>query len=156
MKIKHLLKEAANPKVGRKYQHIEDLVLSDGSVGAMHAIERLKHMGEEGGSIELKWDGCVHEDSILSTSVGEMTIKEFIHKQDTTITVLGKNLEYGINCFTEVSHKTESIGLKDWVEVFFENGSSIKLTEDHQLLTTNRGWIAAGDLLDSDDVVSTK
>lgn len=57
MKIKHILKEAANPKVGRKYQHIEDLVLSDGSNGAMHAIERLKHMGEEGGSIELKWDG---------------------------------------------------------------------------------------------------
>jgi hypothetical protein len=57
MKITHLLNEAANPKVGRKYQHIEDLVLSDGSHGAMHAIERLKHMGEEGGSIELKWDG---------------------------------------------------------------------------------------------------
>jgi hypothetical protein len=57
MKITHLLSEAANPKIGRKYQHIEDLVLSDGSHGAMHAIERLKHMGEEGGSIELKWDG---------------------------------------------------------------------------------------------------
>lgn len=51
------LTEAAAPKVGRKYQHIEDLVLSNGSHGGLHAVERLKHMGEQGGSIELKWDG---------------------------------------------------------------------------------------------------
>ena len=57
MKPSDFLTEAAAPKVGRKYQHIEDLVLSDGSHGGLHAIERLKHMGEEGGSIELKWDG---------------------------------------------------------------------------------------------------
>jgi hypothetical protein len=53
MKPSDFLTEAAAPKVGRKYQHIEDLVLSDGSHGGLHAIERLKHMGEEGGSIEL-------------------------------------------------------------------------------------------------------
>ena len=57
MKPSDFLTEAAGPKVGRKYQHIEDLVLSNGSHGGLHAVERLKHMGEEGGSIELKWDG---------------------------------------------------------------------------------------------------
>ena len=57
MKPSDFLTEAAAPKVGRKYQHIEDLVLSNGSHGGLHAVERLKHMGEEGGSIELKWDG---------------------------------------------------------------------------------------------------
>jgi hypothetical protein len=57
MKPNEFLIEAAGPKVGRKYQHIEDLVLSDGSHGGLHAVERLRHMGEEGGSIELKWDG---------------------------------------------------------------------------------------------------
>ena len=57
MKPSDFLTEAAGPNVGRKYQHIEDLVLSNGSHGGLHAVERLKHMGEEGGSIELKWDG---------------------------------------------------------------------------------------------------
>ena len=57
MKVTQVLSEAAKPSVGRKYQHIEDLVLSNGSHGAMHAVERLSHMGEEGGTIELKWDG---------------------------------------------------------------------------------------------------
>lgn len=49
--------EATKPTVGRKYQHIEDLVLSNGALGALHAIERMEHMIREGGSIELKWDG---------------------------------------------------------------------------------------------------
>ena len=57
MKIAQFLTEAAAPKVGRKYQHVEDLVLSHGSHGGLHAVERLRNMGEQGGSIELKWDG---------------------------------------------------------------------------------------------------
>lgn len=51
----HLLE--ATGQVGRKYQHIEDLVISDGSLGAMHAIERMKYMLDNYDSIELKWDG---------------------------------------------------------------------------------------------------
>ena len=49
--------EAIAPKVGRKYQHIEDLVLSHGSHGGLHAVQRLRNMTEQGGTIELKWDG---------------------------------------------------------------------------------------------------
>jgi hypothetical protein len=49
--------EAAAPAVGRKYQHIEDLVFTNGSVGGQHAVERMRKMSQQGGSIELKWDG---------------------------------------------------------------------------------------------------
>lgn len=51
------LLEASAPAVGRKYQHIEDLVFTNGSTGGLHAVERLRHMTSKGGSIELKWDG---------------------------------------------------------------------------------------------------
>jgi hypothetical protein len=50
------LQEAA-PAIGRKYQHIEDLVFTNGSSGGLHAIERLQSMAGQGGNIELKWDG---------------------------------------------------------------------------------------------------
>ena len=156
MRSNEFLTEAAKPTVGRKYQHIEDLVLSNGYTGAMHAIERMRHMGEEGGTIELKWDGCVHEDSVILTSIGEMTIKEFVHHPDLKVTAFGKNLSSGEDCFSDVTHKTESLGVKDWVEVFFDNGSSIKLTEDHQVLTKNRGWVAAGQLEVTDEIVTSK
>ena len=51
------INEAAAPAVGRKYQHIEDLVFTNGSTGGLHAVERLRHMTSKGGTIELKWDG---------------------------------------------------------------------------------------------------
>jgi hypothetical protein len=47
----------AAPAVGRKYQHIEDLVFTNGSNGGLHAVERLRSMGQQGSGIELKWDG---------------------------------------------------------------------------------------------------
>jgi hypothetical protein len=55
MKIQSLLEAAG--QVGRKYQHIEDLVIANGSHGAMHAVERLSNMVDRYDSIELKWDG---------------------------------------------------------------------------------------------------
>jgi hypothetical protein len=55
MKIQTLLEAAG--QVGRKYQHIEDLVIANGSAGGLHAVERMKHMVDNYDSIELKWDG---------------------------------------------------------------------------------------------------
>lgn len=49
--------QEAGPAIGRKYQHIEDLVFTNGAAGGLHAVERLRDMGQQGGSIELKWDG---------------------------------------------------------------------------------------------------
>ena len=49
--------EAAEPTIGRKYQHIEDLVFTNGAKGGLHAVERLRYMSSQGGNIELKWDG---------------------------------------------------------------------------------------------------
>lgn len=57
MKLNELITESQLPKVGRKYQHIEDLVFTEGSKGGLHAIERLKHIATEDSNLELKWDG---------------------------------------------------------------------------------------------------
>ena len=57
MKFTDLITESKLPVVGRRYQHIEDLVFTNGSVGGLHAAERLKQIATEGTNIELKWDG---------------------------------------------------------------------------------------------------
>lgn len=51
------INEEAKPATGRKYQHIEDLVFTNGSNGGLHAIERLRHMGGANAGTEIKWDG---------------------------------------------------------------------------------------------------
>jgi len=51
------LSEDTKPATGRKYQHIEDLVFTNGSNGGLHAVERLRHMGTANAGTEIKWDG---------------------------------------------------------------------------------------------------
>jgi len=57
MRAREFIVEAAPPAIGRKYQHIEDLVFTNGSNGGLHAVERMRSMTTQGGTIELKWDG---------------------------------------------------------------------------------------------------
>lgn len=57
--------EAAAPAVGRKYQHVEDLVftgipskgIAAGADAALAAVRILQSMATTGGTTELKWDG---------------------------------------------------------------------------------------------------
>ena len=44
-------------------------------------------------------------------------------------------------------------GLKECVELTLDNGQSLVCTSDHLVLTTNRGYVAAGDLNEDDDVL---
>lgn len=49
------LTEAA--KVGREYQHLEDLVFVDGSQGAQKAADILEKLGTDSSDVAIKWDG---------------------------------------------------------------------------------------------------
>jgi len=51
--------EAAKKKLGRAFNHLEDLVFFHGSKGTMEALEHLKEITTEAGSktIRMKWDG---------------------------------------------------------------------------------------------------
>jgi hypothetical protein len=50
-----VLTEAA--KVGREYQHLEDLVFVNGSKGALEAADILEKLGSDSGDVAIKWDG---------------------------------------------------------------------------------------------------
>lgn len=53
------LKEAVDPRLGRAFNHLEDLVFFYGSQGTIEALEHLKDMNTEQGSssVRMKWDG---------------------------------------------------------------------------------------------------
>jgi Family of unknown function (DUF6267) len=56
MKILNILTEAPAVKVGRPFQHLEDLVFMEGSTGAMRSIARLEDVAR-GTKLRYKWDG---------------------------------------------------------------------------------------------------
>lgn len=132
----------------------------DGTRQAINALRELRDMlaGHTSSQtdVTVKWDGCVHEDTVVYTNMGEMTISEIVNSPHlwSDIKVMGKDLESTIKVdkFVELYSGTSNKGSKNWVELELENGSSIKLTEDHEVHTTNRGWVKAGELTENDDI----
>jgi hypothetical protein len=47
------------PRVGREYQHLEDLTFIEGSQGALSAVEFLEKLAHDSSHISLKWDGGI-------------------------------------------------------------------------------------------------
>lgn len=45
------------PKVGREFQHLEDLVFAEGSAGATRAVDILEQLGTDASEMAVKWDG---------------------------------------------------------------------------------------------------
>lgn len=162
MKVYEIIAEDAEPikKLGRAFNHLEDLVFFYGSAGTLEALSHIKEMVTEAGykSIRMKWDGCIHEDSIVKTSLGDLTIKELItqYKSDPSIKVFGKDLSKNENTLTEILGTSITQGVKSWVKLELENGAKLILTEDHEVYTSNRGWIPAGQLTANDDIVEMK
>lgn len=160
MKIWELL-EAEMPKsLGRTFNHLEDLVFFHGSAGTIEALDHLKDFNTEQGSssIRFKWDGCIHGDTVLKTTSGDMPISEFIEKfkTDKSIKVYGKDLKTNTDTVVDVLGTNVTHGPKKWVRLELENGSQLTLTEDHRVHTSNRGWIEAGKITCDDDITEMK
>jgi len=114
--------------------------------------------GKSSGAISksLKFDGCIHEDTIILTNFGDMKIKDIIEKKElwSELKVMGKDLESSIQIdkLATFYGGDSSVSDKKWVEIELEDGSTLKMTEDHEVHTKNRGWVKAGELEENDDI----
>jgi hypothetical protein len=145
-------------------EHIEDDILNSGVIGARDAINFLQslrdmlagHTSAPHLNLTSKWDGCVHEDTVILTNLGDMTIKQIVENPNlwSKLEIMGKDLERPSqpDLFTTFYEGIAKNGDKNWVEIELENGEKIKLTEDHEVHTSNRGWVKAGELTDCDDI----
>lgn len=160
LSFKSFLNEAKNLHL----EHAEDLIFDLGVEGARKAIFFLRDvrdmltMGSAPSKTvaSVKWDGCLHEDTVLWTNHGKMTIKQLVeHPEiwDTTY-VMGKDVDAEIptNKLTRVIGGSKTNSNKNWVEVVLETGDTLRLTEDHEVHTNNRGWVAAKELNENDDI----
>jgi len=144
-----LLVEAA------RIQHAEDIVFWEASAGAKRAVEALRSQASGGHQqTTVKWDGCIHPDTVLLTDKGEQTIMEIVDRfnRNETIYVLGSDLTTGNDKMVMVNMAGAKKGPKSWITIHLEDGGTITLTEDHEVHTTNRGWIQAKDITSDDDI----
>lgn len=157
--FKQFLNEAKNTHL----EHLNDLLFNEGVNGARNAINYLRSLrdmlagnSQQSKVVTVKFDGCLHEDTIIWTSKGDMTIKYIVEHPEIwpNIHLMGKNTEDDIqySMLTKILDGCSASPKKNWIEIELENGGTIKLTEDHEVHTTNRGWVQAKDLQDGDDI----
>ena len=88
--------------------------------------------------------GCFYPGSRVKMADGMYAPIETIEIGDKIIDAFGdiktvvNTLEYDID--------------EDTIELEFEDGRKIRCTLDHEILTKNRGWVQAKDLVEEDDV----
>ena len=160
--FKSYLAEAA---VNSHLTHLEDLVFDMGVEGTRRAIFFLRDVrdmlsqssGDKKTVATVKWDGCLHEDTILWTNHGDMSIKTLYEHPEIweSTYLMGKDLEGEIKIcklskLIDMNKKENSE--KQWVEISLENGAKITLTSDHLVYTKNRGWVEASNLTADDDI----
>jgi intein/homing endonuclease len=93
---------------------------------------------------------CLEENTFVRISDGsERTISE-LRSGDEIMTWNETEMKFEPKIVDDVWCS----GVKDCIQIEFENGKSITCTPDHRILTSNRGWIQAKDLDDSDYVLS--
>lgn len=104
MRAWELLVEAANPKVGRALQHAEDLVIVDGSKGALRALDQLASMAQSVDDVTIKWDGSPavyfgrdEQGNFVLTDKSGFTAKGYNGKvttpKDLEVMLLGRSKE---------------------------------------------------------------
>lgn len=91
---------------------------------------------------------CLTGDAAIDTINGPIQIKD-IQVDDVVLTY---NFEYQMTEYHKVNQtfKREYVG--EIITIELENDIVIQLTPNHEVFTTNRGWILAGDLEETDDV----
>lgn len=157
----HFLTESTEDDGQLKHiTHAEDHPLIDGHAGFEHAYGALMkahhHMvaKKHNSNLTMKYDGCISGDSVILTSNGNKEIQQIVKEWHLNKDeyVLSFDFEQNSLVFNKVLDVLNTQTTKNWLQIEFENDSTIKMTEDHELYTINRGWIQAKDLTIGDDI----
>jgi len=153
--------EILNEDVNKHMEHFEDNMFNNGVSGIQKNIDLAKTIRNSlsGGSktkatITVKWDGCIHPDTIIKTKNGDVKIGNIIGKDG--VEVYTYNFDRGINEWDLAVNPRINHNNKNWVEVELENGDKVVVTEDHEFYTINRGWVKAIELNENDDIKETE
>lgn len=162
MNFSQYLTESKKSTANLHLEHIEDDVLNFGVSGTRDAIAFLQALrdmlaGHSSSRVNVttKWDGCVDGDTLILTNLGDITIREIVNNPELwpKLKIMGKQIDIDqSNVLTDITNGVSQIGDKHWVKIEFVNGDSIKLTGDHEIHTSNRGWIKAEELTEDDDI----
>lgn len=104
---------------------------------------------------------CVTGDTMIDIRVNgieeRIRMDNFVEKYSfglyTNPEVKSYNTNTGEFVWAEVSAAAQTGVSDELIRIETEDGKVIECTEDHQIFTKNRGWVKAGDLVETDELV---
>lgn len=97
-------------------------------------------------------DECFSGDTLIKTPTGERKISE-LHPGDTVINLDEIGLFYKEDTIVEVHQNLTKTNSADMFELQFDDGTIVKVTANHELLT-NVGWVCASDLTEEMEIIN--
>lgn len=97
-------------------------------------------------------DECLDGETLISTPEGDKRIKD-IKVGDIVTSYNTKTGVFEPKRVKEVFENHPSSLSAKMLEIELENGKKVQITENHPVLTQNRGWIRAGELNENDDIL---
>jgi hypothetical protein len=136
--------------------HLEENIINKGKQGVIEALNQIEasiryFVDESDFKVGVKFDGCIHPDTLIVTEKGNRPIIDIIN-DDTPTLVLGYDEETDRDVWVEAKLPRINNNDKKWIELELEDGTSLKCTEDHKIFTVNRGWVEASNLLLEDEL----
>lgn len=94
---------------------------------------------------------CLHGDTVITTEVGDLTIRDIVERQLVGTRLPSLNDATG-DVEEDVIVAAVHNGVRETIEVEVEDGRTLRLTSDHRVYT-QRGWVEAGDLTLDDEIL---
>lgn len=102
---------------------------------------------------------CLTGDTIIQimntdNNVQSMSLASFVEQYEfgamTGVKVRSSNISTGEVTWNTVSNAAKTATVTELIEIEDESGKIIRCTPDHQIYTKNRGYVKAGELLETD------
>jgi len=128
-----------------------DAATNSGKADVAKLIQDLDYSTFSGKQKIYLFDECFTEDTLLLTPDGARSIKDLVEERYMGL-VASLDPVTGDHCWRPVTDWHDIEDERDCVMLEFDNGVVLTVTTDQEIFTRNRGWVAASDLTDGDDV----
>ena len=98
----------------------------------------------------VKLHGCFSANAQVTLANGERISISTVKPGMSVLTV---DLKTNLVCSQTVKALVIQELPKDWIELTLEDGTILPCTEDQRFWTTNRGWVEAKNLLETDNIL---
>jgi DNA polymerase-3 subunit alpha len=114
--------------------------------------EFLREQSSETHGVLTYQEQCCVGDSLVRTDRGVIKLVDVVDLVENGEDVFVDCVNEDLDLVKRIVESSSRSGVREVVKITLDNGLVLECTDDHRILTTNRGWVRVRDLNDLDDI----